>query len=209
MSGFEPLCIVLKKFTGALQIPERDRCLIWFYLYIWLINRGLLNPQQANYMGYKEEAIECVKDNVLPIHKQIYAKYDGDFDRIYSEGYNSRSYQGRVIEPGSIWTASPLWPRENAAARMWSYIRQMITRTCAGGSLRSFVHLLVNPITQRYGAGTGITPRTVIGHILNVGIMITTQSKIPDFRILNVGSEICDLVFLPTVGKREYSIISN
>ena len=26
--------------------------------------------------------------------------YNGDFDRIYSEGYNSRSYQGRVITPG-------------------------------------------------------------------------------------------------------------
>lgn len=51
-------------------------------------------------MGYKEEAIECVKDCVLQLHKQIYAKYNGDFDRIYSEGYNSRSYQGRVITPG-------------------------------------------------------------------------------------------------------------
>ena len=51
-------------------------------------------------MGYKEEAIECVKNCVLPLHKQIYAKYNGDFDRIYSEGYNSRSYQGRVITPG-------------------------------------------------------------------------------------------------------------
>ena len=41
-------------------------------------------------MDYKEEAIECVKDRVLPIHQEIYAKYDGDFDRIYSEGYNSK-----------------------------------------------------------------------------------------------------------------------
>ena len=37
-------------------------------------------------MGYREEAIECVKDYVLPLHKQIYAKYNGDFDKIYSEG---------------------------------------------------------------------------------------------------------------------------
>ena len=50
-----------------------------------------------------EEAIECVKDHVLPLHKQIYAKYDGDFDRIYSEGYNSKSYHGRVIEPGKVY----------------------------------------------------------------------------------------------------------
>ena len=30
-------------------------------------------------MDYCKEAIECVKDHVLPLHKQIYAKYDGDF----------------------------------------------------------------------------------------------------------------------------------
>ena len=37
-------------------------------------------------MGYRREAIDCVKYHVLPLHKQIYAKYDGDFDRIYSDG---------------------------------------------------------------------------------------------------------------------------
>ena len=58
--------------------------------------------------SYREEAIECVKDHVLPIHQQIYAKYDGDFDRIYSKGYNSRSYQGRVIEPGKVYGLSYL-----------------------------------------------------------------------------------------------------
>jgi hypothetical protein len=57
-------------------------------------------------MGYRKEAIECVKDYVLPLHKQIYAKYDGDFDKIYSEGYNSKSYQGRVIEPGKVYELS-------------------------------------------------------------------------------------------------------
>ena len=36
-------------------------------------------------MCYREEAIECVKDHVLQIHKQIYAKYEGDFDRIYKQ----------------------------------------------------------------------------------------------------------------------------
>ena len=28
-------------------------------------------------MDYREEDIECVKDCVLPVHQQIYAKYDG------------------------------------------------------------------------------------------------------------------------------------
>ena len=48
-------------------------------------------------MCYREEAIECVKDHVLQIHKQIYAKYEGDFDRIYTEGYKSKSYTAFYI----------------------------------------------------------------------------------------------------------------
>ena len=59
-------------------------------------------------MCYREEAIECVKDHVLQIHKQIYAKYEGDFDRIYTEGYNSKSYTGRVIEAGKVYELSYL-----------------------------------------------------------------------------------------------------
>ena len=57
-------------------------------------------------MRYREEAIECVKDYVLQVHKQIYAKYNGDFDRIYTEGYNNKSYAGRVIEPGKVYELS-------------------------------------------------------------------------------------------------------
>jgi hypothetical protein len=44
----------------------------------------------------------------LQIHKQIYAKYNGDFDRIYTEGYNSKFYTGRVIEPGKVYELSYL-----------------------------------------------------------------------------------------------------
>ena len=61
-----------------------------------------------NSMRYREEAIECVKDHVLQVHKQIYAKYNGDFDRIYTEGYNNKSYMGRVIEPGKVYELSYL-----------------------------------------------------------------------------------------------------
>ena len=61
-----------------------------------------------NSMRYREEAIECVKDHVLQIHKQIYAKYEGNFDRIYTEGYNNKSYTGRVIEPGKVYELSYL-----------------------------------------------------------------------------------------------------
>ena len=63
---------------------------------------------EMKYVSYLQEAIECVKDHVLQIHKQIYAKYNGDFDRIYTEGYNSKSYTGRVIEPGKVYELSYL-----------------------------------------------------------------------------------------------------
>jgi hypothetical protein len=66
------------------------------------------NKHYMNSMCYREEAIECVKDHVLQIHKQLYAKYNGDFDRIYTEGYNNKSYTGRVIEPGKIYELSYL-----------------------------------------------------------------------------------------------------
>ena len=59
-------------------------------------------------MDYREEAIECVKDHVLPLHKQVYAKYDGDFDRIYSEGYNSKGRSSEshpsLLEDGRVVT---------------------------------------------------------------------------------------------------------
>ncbi len=57
-------------------------------------------------MDYREEAIACVKGNVLQMHKQIYTQYHGDFDRIYTEAYNNTSYMGRVIEPGKEYELS-------------------------------------------------------------------------------------------------------
>jgi hypothetical protein len=59
-------------------------------------------------MDFREEAIECVKDHILQIHKQIYAKYNGDFDRIYTEAYNNTSYKGKVIDPGKEYELSYL-----------------------------------------------------------------------------------------------------
>lgn len=59
-------------------------------------------------VNFREEAIECVKYSVLPMHKQIYDKYKGDFDRIYAEAYNSKSYTGNVIVPGKVYELSYL-----------------------------------------------------------------------------------------------------
>lgn len=59
-------------------------------------------------MSYKEEAIKCVKDSVLPMQKQLYDKYNGDFDRIYTEEFNTNAYTGRVIESGKVYELSYL-----------------------------------------------------------------------------------------------------
>ena len=59
-------------------------------------------------MGYREEAIECVRDSVLPMQKQLYEKHNGDFDRIYAEEYNNASYMGEVIVPGREYELSYL-----------------------------------------------------------------------------------------------------
>lgn len=57
---------------------------------------------------YRNEAIECVKDFVLLMQKQTYAKYNGDFDRIYTEEFNNKSYTGKVIKPGKVYELSYL-----------------------------------------------------------------------------------------------------
>ena len=59
-------------------------------------------------VNYQEEAIECVKDSVLPMHKRIYDKYRGDFDRIYNEAYNNNSYTGKVIVSEKVYELSYL-----------------------------------------------------------------------------------------------------
>ena len=59
-------------------------------------------------MGYREEAIECVRDSVLPMQKQLYEKHNGDFDRIFTEEYNNASYMGEVIVPGREYELSYL-----------------------------------------------------------------------------------------------------
>ena len=59
-------------------------------------------------VNFQEEAIECVKYSVLPMHKQIYDKCKGNFDRIYAEAYNNKSYSGKVIVPGKVYELSYL-----------------------------------------------------------------------------------------------------
>ena len=102
-------------------------------------------------MGYREEAVECVKDCVLPIHRQIYAKYDGDFDRIYSEGYNSKSYQGKVIEPGKVYELSYLectCPKVNQVSALAVFKRFCFPHTWAN-KLTGFLLFLTVPTMFR------------------------------------------------------------
>ena len=97
-------CVAAKGYETCGECPDKNSCkkvgAIW--------ENCAEAKENLEAMCYREEAIECVKDHVLQIHKQIYAKYEGDFDRIYTEGYNSKSYTGRVIEPGKVYELSYL-----------------------------------------------------------------------------------------------------
>ena len=82
-------------------------------------------------MRYKEEAIECVKDSVLPIHEQIYRKCNGDFDRIFTEEYNTESYTGKVLESDLSKTpniASVLARASCIFSRSWNLRASMMFR---------------------------------------------------------------------------------
>ena len=63
---------------------------------------------EMKYVNYIQNAIECVKDSVLLIHEQIYRKCNGDFDRIFTEEYNTESYTGKVLESGKVYELSYL-----------------------------------------------------------------------------------------------------
>ena len=63
---------------------------------------------EMKYVNYIQNAIECVKDSVLLIHEQIYRKCNGDFDRIFTEEYNTESYTGKVLESDKVYELSYL-----------------------------------------------------------------------------------------------------
>ena len=63
---------------------------------------------EMKYVNYRQKAIECVKDSVLPIHEQIYQNCNGDFYRIFTEEYNTGAYMGKVIESGNVYELSYL-----------------------------------------------------------------------------------------------------
>lgn len=53
--------------------------------------------------AYYEQAVACVRGYVLPAQRALYEQYQGDFDRIYTEGMDSDTYMGRVLEPGHVY----------------------------------------------------------------------------------------------------------
>ena len=52
---------------------------------------------------YYDQAVACVKDDILPAQLNLYQSCDGDLDRVYGEAMNGNGYFGKVIEPGHIY----------------------------------------------------------------------------------------------------------
>ena len=61
-------------------------------------------------VNFQEEAIECVKYSVLPMHKQIYDKCKGNFDRIYKCGIRSCPEQCECSRQSILYILSQLEP---------------------------------------------------------------------------------------------------
>ena len=74
----------------------------------YMIDAEKWKGYEMKYVNYIQKAIECVKDSVLLIHEQIYRKCNGDFDRIFTEEYNTESYTGKVLESGKVYELSYL-----------------------------------------------------------------------------------------------------
>lgn len=54
-------------------------------------------------MNYREKAIRCVKDTVLPIQKQQFLECGGCLDAQYEKYGNTDAFFGKVIEPGRVY----------------------------------------------------------------------------------------------------------
>ncbi len=52
---------------------------------------------------YYDQAVACVKDDVLPAQMKLYQSCDGDLDRVYGEAMNGNGYFGKVIESGHVY----------------------------------------------------------------------------------------------------------
>lgn len=54
-------------------------------------------------MDYREKAINCVKDTVLPIQMQQFQECGGSLDAQYEKYGDTDVFFGKIIEPGSVY----------------------------------------------------------------------------------------------------------
>ena len=54
-------------------------------------------------MNYKEKAIRCVKDTVLPIHRAQFEECGYDLDEQYKKYGNTETFFAKIVEPGHIY----------------------------------------------------------------------------------------------------------
>lgn len=54
-------------------------------------------------MDYREKAINCVKDTVLPQHASQLRECGGDLDLQYKKYGDTATFTARIIEPGKVY----------------------------------------------------------------------------------------------------------
>ena len=53
--------------------------------------------------GYREKAIRCVKDTVLPLQRKMFQECGGDLDAQYQKYGTSDGFFANIIQPGRIY----------------------------------------------------------------------------------------------------------
>lgn len=54
-------------------------------------------------MDYRKQAIDCVKDTVLPLHARRLRECGGDLDLLYMKYGDTAAFYAKILEPGRVY----------------------------------------------------------------------------------------------------------
>lgn len=67
------------------------------------LGEGILHMTRRKIMDYREKAINCVKDTVLPEQLRLFKECHNDLDELYGTDEETEGLFSKVIEPGHIY----------------------------------------------------------------------------------------------------------
>lgn len=95
-------------------------------------------------MDYREKAINCVKDTVLPIHRQQFEACGCSLDAQYEKYGDTDVFFGKIIEPGSVYEIG--YPRCVCPDVLNSSVTDAVHCEC---SRQSVLYILENLLPEK------------------------------------------------------------